>query len=76
MFFLLVPPPAHQVTELDYLTQIVFRMYENTDPALMDTDPRRFRVEVSFRCVHLRCLGPLSPSPSPSPHRRRFWTGF
>ncbi|KAK9799737.1 hypothetical protein WJX73_006464 [Symbiochloris irregularis] len=36
----------HDATELDYLTHIVFRMYENTRVAV--TSPERFRVEVLF----------------------------
>jgi len=36
----------HSVSELDYMTHIVFRMFENKKLAL--DDPRRFRVEILF----------------------------
>lgn len=35
-----------QAEELDYMTQVIFRMFENKKLAL--DDPRRFRVEVLF----------------------------
>eukprot|EP00798_Chlamydomonas_sp_ICE-L_P008124 gene8125-1371_t len=46
----LLRPEAHallnEITELDYLTQIVFRMYENK--AVPVESPERFRVEILF----------------------------
>ncbi|XP_024521024.1 inositol hexakisphosphate and diphosphoinositol-pentakisphosphate kinase VIP1 [Selaginella moellendorffii] len=48
-----------ETKELDYLTHVVLRLYENTEVAL--ESPRRFRIEIMFSCG--AALSPLEASP-------------
>eukprot|EP00850_Spirogloea_muscicola_P022875 SM000316S12290 [mRNA] locus=s316:84377:92935:+ [translate_table: standard] len=53
-----------ETKELDYLTHIVFRMYENTDVDL--SDPRRFRIELMYSPG--AAFSPLEFSPKDNDH--------
>ncbi|KAH7283716.1 hypothetical protein KP509_34G020400 [Ceratopteris richardii] len=53
-----------ETKELDYLTHIVLRMYENTGVALDDS--RRFRIELLFSCG--AAVNPLDASPRQQDH--------
>lgn len=53
-----------ETKELDYLTHIVLRMYENTAVSL--NDPKRFRIELLFSCG--AAVSPLEASPRHQDH--------